>query len=236
MLQLLGLENKERLMIAVKSLAIVSAITLGIVNTSGFGGQRDTISPELTQQGEMSFLQVLTSLGSDYGVYFTVEQTGERGEPVNFFESKLLKARLQHRGDLLQELEELHRTLPTLTYEVSKSNSQIIHFIDARLRERHDYALEQTIRSIDFTGMVFDLVDALGKRGIAVSPRGSFDISNPPDLGTQVHVRGEGLRVRDALSNFVPLERRTSRILWISCTELGEGETSYVLFYGAPRS
>jgi len=97
-------------------------------------------------------------------------------------------------------------------------------------RARDAHPLESAIRSIDFTGKVNDLPSEIGKQGIPLSsPLISFKFEQI-DYGTLVRVKGEDLKVRDALSNFVPLQGRTKRILWIARTKIGQGEVTYVYY------
>jgi hypothetical protein len=93
------------------------------------------------------------------------------------------------------------------------------------------------IPSIDYNGPAYELADAIGKLGISISsPR-----SGPPigalevwDHVSVVHVKGERLKVRDALSDFLPLDRQ-GNILWVATTKFGPGETSYIAIHGSPK-
>jgi hypothetical protein len=95
------------------------------------------------------------------------------------------------------------------------------------------YGLESVIKSIDFAGSTSELVAAIGKQGITVSPQRALFTNEFQDYDTVIHVNGEGLRVRDALSNFLPLAERKGRILWIARKKLAEGEVTYV-YYPSP--
>jgi len=67
---------------------------------------------------------------------------------------------------------------------------------------------------------------------MGVSPHG-FGLLHedlPTDFMTQVHVKGKRLGVRSALSDFIPLEGRTNRILWVAKTNMGPQETTYIRF------
>ena len=102
--------------------------------------------------------------------------------------------------------------------------------MDARLAQQKGYALESLIKRIVFTGKVNDLPSEIGRHGIPVSLPPIMDIRAYPDHTTTVQVKGEDLKVRDALSNFIPLEERRGRILWIASTKLGQGEMTYVYY------
>jgi hypothetical protein len=135
---------------------------------------------------------------------------------------------------LVQELESLKKDVPNLTYELGQANSRIVHIIDSRLSRQKDYAMDRVIPSFDFDGTVDRLADGLAKQGVPISPF-SFRISVDPaeDRVTVVHIKAKNLQVRDALSDFIPLDRQ-NKILWVARTRLGPGETSYVGFQGGP--
>jgi hypothetical protein len=92
------------------------------------------------------------------------------------------------------------------------------------------------IKELDFSGKVNRLVDAIAAKGIPVSSLGGADVVDAmvTDYKTEVQVKGTDLRVRDALTDFVPLEGR-GPILWVAETRLeGSDQTSYIRFRGAP--
>jgi hypothetical protein len=49
-------------------------------------------------------------------------------------------------------------------------------------------------------------------------------------IRSKVHVKGQGLTVREVLSNYIPLSGRGSRTLWIARTKFGKQEKSHIRF------
>jgi hypothetical protein len=47
--------------------------------------------------------------------------------------------RLRKKFGLIRELEEMHRTVPGFTYQVSRREPRVIHVIEAALARRKDY-------------------------------------------------------------------------------------------------
>jgi len=205
-------------------LLIFETISIGSVRAQGLKRMTET-----SEQRSALLSQVFVELGKDYDCFFTIEEAWKDKEFMNAMESQRVQ-RFSSRKNLQQELEQLRQTVPNFTYEVDKSNPRIVHIIDSRLAQQKGYGLESVINSIDFTGTVFDLVNAIGAQGIPVSSRGLTFTHEQPDYRTVVHVKGEGLKVRDALSNFISLDRH-GRILWIARTRFEQGEVSYIHFY-----
>jgi hypothetical protein len=50
------------------------------------------------------------------------------------------------------------------------------------------------------------------------------------DYTTEIEIRAQGLKVRDALSNYVPLEHRKGGVLWVAKTKPGVGEVTFVYY------
>ncbi|MCW5969315.1 MAG: hypothetical protein KIT57_12445 [Blastocatellales bacterium] len=109
------------------------------------------------------------------------------------------------------------------------------HVIDTRLLSQREYGLEAIIKKLEFSGNINEFVTSLSRQGVAISKPKLIDLheGRDLDLSTAIDAKAENLKVRDALSLFVPLKER-GRILWIARTKLGQAETSYVLFRG-PR-
>ena len=74
------------------------------------------------------------------------------------------------------------------------------------------------------------VVTAIGHQGIPVFHLPITFNNETLDYNTVVQIKGDGIRVRDALSDFIPLEGRRSRILWVARTKIGEAEMSYVRY------
>jgi|GEM_PF-3082407 len=185
-----------------------------------------------SKKQETGLLQYLTRLGDAYDCFFTVEEAWKEGEAKNKIESETLQMPFKRNG-LVPELEQLRQSLPLLIFEIDKENPRIIHIIDSRLMQQKGYGLDSVLKSIDFTGSVNELVTEISKQGVPISTPMLTDTHEIMfrDFTTTVQVRGAGLKVRDALSNFIQLNGR-GRILWIARTKLGQGEASEILFRG----
>jgi hypothetical protein len=184
------------------------------------------------QPNSLPLIPYLAQLGEQYNYFFTIEVASKDTEVKSGIDSRWIQRR-SGKNDLQQELEQLRLAIPNFSYEVDKANPRIIHVKDARLTEYKGYALESIIKSINFTGKVNDLPSEISKQGIPLSPPPVMSFEESRDYTTVVQVKGAGLKVRDALSYFLPLEKRQSRILWIASTKLGQGQMTY-LYYPWP--
>jgi hypothetical protein len=189
-----------------------------------------------SQVRSVTLLQFLREMGNRYNQFFTLDEAAKPGKSDNWMEVYSIQRSRQKIG-LTQELTRLQHLVPNFTYEIDSAKPQIIHIIDSRLTQQQGYGLEDLVKRINFTGIGFDLVNAIGEQGIPITARGAADASEllSMDFATKFHVEGDGLKVRDALSNFIPLHGRRP-ILWIARTRLGKGEKTYVQFYGRPPS
>lgn len=189
------------------------------------------------QRGKVTTLYYyLDQLGTEYDCFFTIEASWDEEEVTRWMESYKLE-RSSKKENLSVELEALSRAVPHLTYTVDKNNPKIIHVTDARLVPKRDYALERTVGNIDFTGTLPDLVNSISQQGIPLSTAVAVFTSDfrPRDQITEVRVKGEGLKVRDFLTDFIPLEGH-GRVLWVARTKLGQLETTYLQFYGPAKA
>lgn len=217
--------------------ALFMGLTLGLIGIYMLTAQEARSTSPSTGDESISLSRLLDELGSKYGYFFTLEETWKDAESMNRLESHRVQ-RSARGQDIWQELDSLRKVVPGLTYKVDKTSPQIIHVMDEGLAQQKEYALDRLIPSIDFTGTVFNLVKAIAKKGVRVSSRGAIDFReiSSMDFKTQIHVRGKRLSVRRALSDFVPLEGRNSRILWVARTKIGPNEPSYIQFRLHPES
>jgi hypothetical protein len=191
---------------------------------------------DTTSEPAISLLQYLYQLGDACNCFFTVEETWTQGEPMNSLSSHLVPA-VPGSGDAQQELKKLTKLIPNLAFEVDAQNPAIIHVIDSRLAQLHSYSMEQTVRGVDFTGKVNDLLAEISHQGIKVSPQTGFVVGDPlamkMDVTTVVHVKQAQTTVRTLLSGSLPL-KEYSRVLWTASTERHTGAVTVVNFTG-PR-
>lgn len=179
--------------------------------------------------------QLLADVGTKNGVTFTIEEALVKGGPMDHLRSS--RHRTPPEGMSVKAvLDDLSQSVPHFTWYTDPNNSKIIHIVDDHLLHRPGYALDRVIDDMDFSGTVMELVDAIAAKGIPMSSAGPASTEDLllTDGITRAQVKGKSLRVRDALSDFVPLEGR-GPILWIAETRVdGSDQTSYVRFRGGP--
>jgi len=136
------------------------------------------------------------------------------------------------KKNLREELDEISKSVPNFSYRFNKINPRIIHIIDASLLRQSGYALNVRLKRISFTGTVDALMNAIKEQGASVAQESTLVTTEAAvvDYRTVVTVKGRGLIVRDALSNFVPLDKRSSRIIWIARTNLAPKAISKIHF------
>jgi len=180
-----------------------------------------------------SLYYYLDRLGTEYDCYFTIEASWKEGEVTKWMESYRLERQVK-KDTVYAELETLSKTVPHFTYTVDSKNPKIIHVTDARLLNKMDYALERTLEHINFTGTLPDLVKLIGQQEIPVSAELAIFTSDyrPRDHETKVEVKGESIKVKEALTDFITLTGR-GRVLWVARTKLAQSATTFIEFYGA---
>jgi hypothetical protein len=169
------------------------------------------------------------------GVTFTLEEAIGKDGALGPIRTSA-HSRIPEGSPLTGALDELSQSVPHFTWHADSSNPKIIHIVDERLLHRRAYALDMVIGELDFAGTVNHLVDTIAAKRIPVSSLGGADVRDAmmTDYKTQVQVKGKSLTVRDALTNFVPLEGREP-ILWLAETRLeGSDQTTYITFRGFP--
>ncbi|HET6889895.1 MAG TPA: hypothetical protein VFH31_02235 [Pyrinomonadaceae bacterium] len=213
-------------------IVVVLVLIAGFLGITLFEGQQASNMVTSAEDESTPVRDALNEIGAKYGYFFTVEESFHEGGQTNRIESQKIE-RLTRGSGLEQELDELVRLVPEVIYKIDEEeNPKIIHLIDAKLAKTKGYALDDRIKNIDFSGTVFELVAAIAKQGIRVSSQGMMSVQDlsSTDLKTQVVVKGDGLSVRKALTDFIPLGARSNRILWIARTKMDPDATSYVRF------
>jgi len=206
---------------------VAIALTFGNVLTT-FSVAQDS-APEFSQKGYLPLPWLLQEVGSKYECFFTIEDSMNENDPLSSLRAQRV-AKLSDARNLADELERLRRTVPNFLYEINKDNPKIVHIIDARLLQKKQYALQGIIGKIDFNGQINELPAAISKQGIAIYPMLVVMTSEQPDFITTVEVKGERLSVRDALTNFVPLEGRIGRTIWIARTNVAEDSLTHIYY------
>lgn len=214
-----------------KFMTVFIALILGISSAYTLQVPRKSLATTALQDNANSLpmLNYLFELGKSYNCFFTIEEAWREDDLTDSIINHWLQRTVQNRS-LEQELDHLRQSIPNFSYEIDRQNPKIIHINDSRLAQQKDYALEAVIKTIDFTGKVHDMVNEIKRQGIAVSALPITFNNESMDLTTVVRVRGEGLKVREALSNFIELEGRRSRILWVARTKIGKEEISSIRY------
>lgn len=196
----------------------------------------DYIAVDKTATGvEVTLENVLLGYAEAYNCFFTIEEAWTEGESMNQLSSTLVKRSSTTEiiyGNLQEQLEELRQIIPNFSFVINRNNPRIIHIIDSRLMVQQNYGLEKTLELTKFTGTIDDLIIAMGKQDIPiVLPRIMFNgnMLRSDDAKMKVKVKGNGLQVRDALSNFIDL-KSSHKILWSTRTKIGSQETSYFYY------
>ena len=211
------MENYKRMVVL---LAAGASLLLASQRTGGI--------PQSGLEESKPLTWVLIALGEDYNCFFTLEEAWQEGEAAVKLESASIR-RSTDKGGLIQELEKVRQNVPDFSYEFNPVNPRVVHVIDARLKRQKSYALDGTITKLDFNGAINGLPNEIQKQGIRISTPTGQDTHEHRDGTTIVHVSGDGLSVRDALSNFINLDGR-GKILWIARTKLDPGAISYVFY------
>ena len=175
--------------------------------------------------------ELLRKVGDKYDCHFTMEIGLVSGNNTNSLAGRRFSPELKGET-LLQELELLRKSTPNFTYRFDDLNPKIIHIIDSRLSREGTYAMGKTIRSLRFNGGVFDLINAIGQKGLSISSRGAVSLYElrGVDASTQVHIQEKNKKVRAILTNVLMLQER-GRVLWIAETEIGINKTTYVRYF-----
>lgn len=223
------LMNRRKLLLLFAPFLFVMAGVAPAQNRKQEEGAR--VKPEQ----QISVENYLAELGAKADCYFTIEEASHPGDTMAPISSFAL-VRLRRPGGLQSELEALEAKVPHFSFVVDKERPRIIHVIDRRLREQSGYGLEVTLKEIDFEGTVEDLLAEINKQGVPVSSPTSISTEDMLswDLSTTVQVKGRNLKVRDALSLFLPLDTY-GRVLWVARTNAGQGLPTHVLFRGPRR-
>lgn len=185
--------------------------------------------------GGVALEQYLGELGQLFDCSFTIEEAYVKGSNLALLSARVA-AKPDPKAKLEEQLEALRKEVPHLTFAASKTNPRIIHIVDDRLAAQQGYAPDDVLKSIAFKGTVVELIGEISKQGIPITSPNTVSTEEALfwDVSTVVRVKGVNLKVRDALSLFLP-RKKYSQVLWVARTNLGQGERTYVTFSG-PRS
>ena len=223
------MHRKQYHLLVVATLFILFGLSL-----SGF--QFDQTDTELPAQSKgVQVRELLSEEGVKSGTTFTIEEAILKGGKLDRIRS-FRRPTPPAGTHLTALLDDLSQSIPNFTWYADPNNPKIIHVVDSQLLHWKGYALDRNIDEIHFTGTVSGLVEAIAAKGVPVSAVGTFDTQALAftDFASKVQVDGTNLKVRDALSDFIPLRGR-GPILWFAETHIdGSDTTSYIRFQGAP--
>jgi hypothetical protein len=224
---------ERRYMAARSVIAIVTTAGLLCLLVASSRAERHT--QDKPQEESVTLEEALADLGRSNNYFFTIECVWKDGDLTRWTLGATNVRKPRPNASIWKELERLRHKLPNFTYTLNQGNPRIIHIMDSRLANLQGYGLDRIIDRIDFSGAVSDRIEEIGKTGIPVSSRGAMNVEEGlrADFSSNVHVKGERLRVRDALSNFISLEGRGT-FLWIAQTKPVPGEITFVRFWGHP--
>jgi len=214
---------------AYKIVAVAIVLLLSTVRLCAQGNSSGNNSSAV----QTSLTEVLAKIGKDYDCFFTLEDAWLELGTTHVLELEASPISVASgKKSLREELDALHKTVPNLNYQFDRNNPRIVHVIDASLPQQRSYALNARLKSLNFKGTVGELVNVIKKQGVPLSLEVVLVTSEAAvqDDSTLVTVKGRALNVREALSNFIPLNKRKSRIIWIARTRLERGGITYVQF------
>jgi len=183
------------------------------------------------------------------GCYFTFERLTavDYISPLNAW--TVLGIPGEHNvGNMKSLITKLRRDLPGCTINQSKTNPRVVHIIETPLLKLKDYAME---KKVDITysgqlgagrvngassredGLLIEMAKTI--KNISYKKGGDWRTSFD-DLLTQVDVKAKQQKVRDVLTNYVPLANY-SPFIWAAETRIGTGKSrTEVQYFGAKRS
>lgn len=180
-------------------------------------------------------IDVLRDIGINNNRIFTLEEVQSSGDLLG----QMRTYRLPHpsaKADFVKALDYLSRNVPNFSYEIDKKNARIVHIMDRRLAQQQEYALDKIVNDIDFTASASSLMSAISAKVnlILWMQLAASDDLLAIDLNEKVDLKASGLKVRDALSEILPLPKQGG-LLWIAETELGPATVSIVKLCCTPQ-
>jgi hypothetical protein len=213
---------------------VLSTIAVMLACLCGAAAGPRAAQAQMPSEGKIALEQFLGDLGEACDCYFTVEDGYKAGDSAALL-SSFMVGRPRKGPKLEEQLKALKSEVPDLTFTADEKNPRIIHIADKRLSGEKGYALDGVVREIDFKGTVVGLIAAIQAQGFQISSPTSLATEEllSWDLSTPVRVKAKEIKVREALSLYLPLGRY-SRVLWVARTNVGAGMHTQVMFRG-PR-
>jgi hypothetical protein len=211
---------------------LLAAVCLLAVSALVSTAQETPTQKAATHVVKVSLEGLLADLGSKYDRYFTIEDVTGQGElALRSYHSDRkcpitgkCETTSPSAKDLAEELDAIAQGNPNFRYKIDNNNPKIVHIIDNRLAARSDYPMERTLATVQFEGTPWDLVKYLHQRGIALNyMANSLGLESAVDVQTKITINVPSATVRGILSDFIVLDAKRSRILWVSQAELSPG-------------
>lgn len=183
-------------------------------------------SNDLSKKSRIPLTFLLDELGERHNCFFTFEDAWKEGQSTRSIRGAVVQ-KPDENSSVEHILSELAKTIPNFSFYKSSHSPKIFHLIDKHLAKQKGYAIASTIKNLNFRGTLDELIEALGKQGISISKPTQLmtDELLLKDGTTTVNVKGTNLKVRDALSRFLPLNEYR-RVLWVAKTVIGKNETT----------
>lgn len=188
--------------------------------------QLPATTPQVAAGHPVTLTELLATVGQTCNCFFTVE---DAWDPVAWEKTKVADnlMGILLPADLLgkpprEAMEGARSVFPNLSYKLDPINGRIVHIVDNRLVGRKGYVLDDRVGPFEYKGLLCQLPRALADAGVNVWPFIPGVTGELGDYQTVVHVKGDSMTVRTAVTDFIPLNSgRRGAVLWIAETSLG---------------
>lgn len=183
--------------------------------------------------------EYLYEAGSRLDCYFTIEELVKNEDQGGFllYSQEILYPRLGH--DIKKLVKHLNDNLAGFVAMQNETNSRVIHIIDKRLVRSEKYVMD-SCATIDFKGRLPLLAKTIGdsvEGRIHIRRRGvTLGLESTRVDRTYVRVIGKNQRVRDLLTNSVPLSKYCRLIWQAEVYSTPKGLTAAIYYRGQPVS
>jgi hypothetical protein len=178
-------------------------------------------SIEQSPQDKLPLHTYLQLVGKQLDVFFTVEAAYSG----NYSDVQLSQPVSMPRvpEDIQSAVFILTNALTNLTVTATATNARIYHIVDRRLLEPNNYAMNQVLDAIQYSGNAADFVTLVGQKAPGIFNQNlSLSAVSFGNGGTRISIDARKIQIRDALSEGVNLRGYSSytRLIWTSVTSL----------------
>ncbi len=222
---------------------------IGLFFVSAYGAKDNIMNIRERKTNEIILSIYLADKAEQLECFFTFERltAADYASPLNAWTVLGIADEL-NVADSKSLITKLRRDLKGCTVNQSKTNPRVIHVIETPLLKLKDYVME---RKVDITysgqlgsgrvrgaaggeeGLIVELAKTVENIGYKKGGdlRTAFD-----DLVTHVEVKAKQQKVRDVLTNYVPLTNY-SRFIWSAETRIVNGKSKTdVQYFGSKAS